>query len=55
MSKQLIEKVNASPLMDAASFRGSTRLDARTNLEIFEINASVAPLVQVEQATEESG
>jgi hypothetical protein len=27
--------------MDAAGFRGSTRLDARTGLEIFEINADV--------------
>jgi general secretion pathway protein L len=40
-AQQLIERVNASPLMDAAGFRGSTRLDARTGLEIFEINADV--------------
>lgn len=51
-AQQLIEKVNASPLMNAASFRGSTRLDARTNLEIFEINANVTPVIAVE---DESG
>jgi len=42
-AQQLIEKVNESPLLDAAAFRGSTRLDARTGLEIFEVNASLAP------------
>lgn len=42
-AQQLIEQVNESPLMEAASFRGSTRLDARTGLEIFEINAVVTP------------
>ena len=41
-AQQLIEKVNGSDLMNAASFRGSTRLDARTGLEIFEINTQVA-------------
>lgn len=40
-AQQLIEKVNESPLLDAAAFRGSTRLDARTGLEIFEVNASI--------------
>jgi general secretion pathway protein L len=40
-AQQLIEKVNESPYMSAAAFRGSTRLDARTGLEIFEINAQV--------------
>jgi general secretion pathway protein L len=40
-AQQLIEKVNESGLLSAASFRGSTRLDARTGLEIFEINAAV--------------
>jgi general secretion pathway protein L len=40
-AQQLIEKVNASPILDAAAFRGSTRLDARTGLEIFEVNAEV--------------
>jgi hypothetical protein len=28
-------------LLDDASFRGSTRLDARSGLEIFEVNAEV--------------
>jgi general secretion pathway protein L len=42
-AQQLIEKVNESPLLDAAAFRGSTRLDARSGLEIFEVNASVVP------------
>jgi general secretion pathway protein L len=44
-AQQLIERVNESPLLDAAAFRGSTRLDARTGLEIFEVNASLAPAV----------
>lgn len=41
-AQQLIERVNESPYLDAASFRGSTRLDVRSGLEIFEINATVA-------------
>lgn len=40
-AQQLIEKVNESPFLSAAAFRGSTRLDARSGLEIFEINAQV--------------
>ena len=40
-AQQLIEVVNKSPLLYAAAFRGSTRLDARSGLEIFEINAQV--------------
>jgi len=41
-AQQLIEKVNTSELLTAAAFRGSTRLDARSGLEIFELNAAVA-------------
>lgn len=41
-AQQLIELVNESEILDDASFRGSTRLDARTGLEIFEVNARVA-------------
>jgi len=41
-AQQLIEGVNESELLKAAAFRGSTRLDARTGLEIFEVNATVA-------------
>jgi general secretion pathway protein L len=41
-AQQLIELVNGSPLLDDAAFRGSTRLDARSGLEIFEVNAEVA-------------
>lgn len=41
-AQQLIERVNTSELLTAAAFRGSTRLDARTGLEIFELNATVA-------------
>lgn len=41
-AQQLIEKVNESPYLTAAAFRGSTRLDARSGLEIFEINAQIA-------------
>lgn len=42
-AQQLIELVNESPYLAAAAFRGSTRLDARTGLEIFEINAEITP------------
>jgi general secretion pathway protein L len=38
-AQQLIELVNQSSLMRDASFRGSTRLDTRSGLEIFEVNA----------------
>jgi len=41
-AQKLIELVNESPLLDGAAFRGSTRLDARSGLEIFEVNAEVA-------------
>ena len=41
-AQQLIERVNTSELLDEAAFRGSTRLDARSGLEIFELNAAVA-------------
>jgi len=40
-AQQLIERVNTSELLTAAAFRGSTRLDARTGLEIFELNATL--------------
>ena len=40
-AQQLIEVVNKSETFDNAEFRGSTRLDAATGLEIFEINADV--------------
>jgi len=40
-AQQLIERVNESQLLTAAAFRGSTRLDARSGLEIFELNATV--------------
>jgi general secretion pathway protein L len=42
-AQQLIEIVNKSELFQDAAFRGSTRLDASTNLEIFEVGASVSP------------
>jgi general secretion pathway protein L len=41
-AQRLIELVNQSELLDDAAFRGSTRLDARTGLEIFEINAQIS-------------
>jgi general secretion pathway protein L len=40
-AQQLIEKVNESEMLDDAAFRGSTRLDARSGLEIFEVNARI--------------
>lgn len=44
-AQQLIERVNQSPILNDAAFRGSTRLDARSGLEIFEVNAEVAQAV----------
>ena len=46
-AQRLIELVNESIYLEAASFRGSTRLDARTGLEIFEINAQISANPQV--------
>ncbi|HSM69543.1 MAG TPA: PilN domain-containing protein [Xanthomonadales bacterium] len=40
-AQQLIELVNQSLLFTDASFRGSTRLDARTQKEIFDVNAAL--------------
>ena len=40
-AQRLIERVNESELLEDAAFRGSTRLDARSGLEIFEVNAAV--------------
>ena len=40
-AQQLIELVNQSPLLAAGVIPGSTRLDARSGLEIFEVNAEV--------------
>lgn len=54
-AQQLIQLVNASPMMDAAGFRGSTRIDARTNLEIFEINANVTPNSEAEAPADPEG
>ena len=42
-AQQLIGLVNESALMDAAEFRGSTRLDPRSGMEVFEIGANVTP------------
>jgi len=41
-AQQLIEVVNKSETFDNAAFRGSTRLDAASGLEIFEINAEIS-------------
>ena len=41
-AQQLIEVVNKSDSFDNAAFRGSTRLDAASGLEIFEINAEIS-------------
>lgn len=40
-AQQLIELVNRSDMFDAAAFQGSTRLDAGTGLEIFEVNSKL--------------
>jgi len=42
-AQQLIEIVNKSDLLQEAAFRGSTRLDAATGLEVFEVGATVSP------------
>lgn len=41
-AQHLIEVVNKSGILENAAFRGSTRLDAASGLEIFEINAEIA-------------
>jgi len=41
-AQQLIEIVNKSGILENAAFRGSTRLDTSSGLEIFEINARVS-------------
>jgi general secretion pathway protein L len=41
-AQQLIEVVNSSALLENAAFRGSTRLDSASGLEVFEINATVS-------------
>lgn len=40
-AQQLIELVNQSPLFEDAAFRGPTRLDSRTQKEMFDINVSL--------------
>jgi len=41
-AQQLIEVVNKDESFDQAAFRGSTRLDAASGLEIFEVNAEIS-------------
>ncbi len=41
-AQQLIEVINKSEVFDKAEFRGSTRLDHASGLEIFEVNAQVS-------------
>ncbi|MFT5769057.1 MAG: general secretion pathway protein L, partial [Lysobacterales bacterium] len=40
-AQQLIEMVNTSPNFSDAAFRGPTRLDTRTQKEVFDINAKL--------------
>lgn len=40
-AQRLIEIVNSSTFLEGAGFRGSTRLDARTQKEIFDVSARV--------------
>jgi general secretion pathway protein L len=49
-AQQLIEVVNDSPMLSSAAFRGSTRLDPRSGLEIFEINADITGAVESAEA-----
>jgi general secretion pathway protein L len=48
-AQQLIEVVNDSSLLTSASFRGSTRLDARSGMEIFEVNAEIVGAIDSTQ------
>jgi general secretion pathway protein L len=41
-AQRLIELINESERFEAASFRGPTRLDSRTQREIFDLNADIA-------------
>lgn len=41
-AQQLIELVNRSEMFDAAAFQGSTRLDAGTGKEIFEVTSKIS-------------
>jgi len=41
-AQQLIELVNRSELFDEAGFQGSTRLDAATGLEVFEVTSRIS-------------
>ena len=41
-AQSLIELINNSPMFEGASFRGPTRLDTRSNKEIFDLNAKVS-------------
>jgi len=41
-AQQLIELVNRSDMFDAAGFQGSTRLDAASGLEIFEVSSQLS-------------
>ena len=41
-AQQLIEVVNKDEVFNEAAFRGSTRLDTSTGLEIFEVNARIS-------------
>jgi general secretion pathway protein L len=42
-AQRLIELINQSPYFDGAAFRGPTRLDSRTQREIFDLTASSSP------------
>jgi general secretion pathway protein L len=42
-AQRLIELVNQSPLFTDAAFRGPTRLDSRTQREIFDVGANLVP------------
>lgn len=42
-AQRLIELVNQSPHFDSAAFRGPTRLDSRTQREIFDLTANSSP------------
>lgn len=42
-AQRLIELVNQSSMFTAASFRGPTRLDSRTQKEIFDVTANLVP------------
>ncbi len=48
-AQQLIELMNKSNMLSSAAFRGSTRLDPRSGMEIFEVNAQITGATEAQE------